>query len=122
MVPLDRGTFCAWLDDYATAWEEGDATAAAALFATDATYHETPFTDPLEGRDEIREYWAETTATQRETAVEAAVEGIGRDHGLARFHASFVREGKTVDVDGCLWARFLGGDCVELREWWHRRG
>lgn len=121
MVPLDHGTFRAWLDEYATAWETGDADAAAALFAADATYHETPFTEPLEGRGAIREYWAEATATQDETACETAVEALGRDHGLARFRASFVRRGNAVEIDGLLQARFLGRDCVELREWWHTR-
>jgi ketosteroid isomerase-like protein len=119
MVPLDHGTFRAWLDEYATAWETADADAAAALFAADATYHVTPFAEPLAGRDAIRDYWAETTATQDEASVDTTVEGLGRDHGVARFHASFRRDGDPIVVDGCLRARLLGGDCVEFREWWH---
>jgi ketosteroid isomerase-like protein len=122
MVPLDHGTFRAWLDEYATAWETGDADTAAALFAPDATYHVTPFAEPLDGQDAIRDYWAETTAAQEGTECATTIEALGRDHGLARFHASFVRDGDTVAVDGCLRARFLAGDCVEFREWWHRQG
>lgn len=122
MVPLDHGTFRAWLDEYATAWETGDADAAAALFAPDATYHETPFTEPLAGRDAIREYWTETTAAQEATDVRATVESIGRATGVARFQARFVRDATTVDLDGVLSARFVAGDCVEFREWWHAKG
>jgi uncharacterized protein (TIGR02246 family) len=122
MVPLDHGTFRTWLDEYTTAWETGDADAAAALFAPDATYHETPFTDPLEGRDAIRTYWTETTATQEATDVEATVESLNRGTGVARFRARFVRDGATVALDGVLSARFVAGDCVEFREWWHTKG
>jgi ketosteroid isomerase-like protein len=121
MVPLDNGTFRRWLDEYATAWETGDPDAAAELFAADATYHETPFADPLEGRAAIREHWTETTATRERVSCETTVEALGRAHGLARFRAAFVRDGDPVDVDGCLRARFVGGDCVELHEWWHTR-
>jgi ketosteroid isomerase-like protein len=122
MVPLDQGTFRAWLDEYVTAWETGDPDAAAALFAADATYHETPFADPLEGRDAIRAHWERTTAAQEDAVVDTSVEGLGREHGLAHFRASFVRDGDTVAVDGCLRARFVGGECTELREWWHVQG
>ena len=119
MVPLDRGTFRDWLDEYETAWETGDAAAAAGLFAPHATYQETPFTDPLEGRDAIRDYWAETTATQESVRVDSSVIGLGRAAGVARFEASFVRDGEAVMVDGVLRARFVSGDCVAFREWWH---
>lgn len=119
MVPLDRGTFRDWLDEYETAWETGDADAAAALFAAHATYRETPFADPLDGRDVIRTHWAETTAGQTRTDVDSTVEAVGRDTGVARVSASFVRDGDAVAVDGLLTARFVAGDCVELREWCH---
>lgn len=121
MVPLDHGTFRTWLDEYTSAWETGDADAAAGLFAPHATYHETPFTDPFEGRDAIRDYWTETTATQEATDVAATVEALGRATGLARFRATFVRDDTTVDVEGVLSARFVAGDCVEFHEWWHTK-
>lgn len=119
MVPLDRGTFRAWLDEYAAAWETSDADAAARLFAPDATYRRTPFDDPLEGRDEIRTYWAETTATQESVSVDTTVDAVDRDRGFARFRASFVRDDDRVVLDGVLRARFGAGDCVSFREWWH---
>src|SRR5215218_8189836 len=56
----------AWLDGYEVAWESRDADRAAALFSTDATYHEMPFDAPLAGRDKIRAYWAKVTADQRD--------------------------------------------------------
>lgn len=120
MVPLDRGTFRAWLDEYAAAWEAGDADAAAVLFAPNATYHETP-TTVFEGRDAIRAYWAETTSTQSAVTVETTVEAVDRDVGVARFHAAFVRGGDDITVDGVLRARLAAGTCIEFREWWHRR-
>jgi uncharacterized protein (TIGR02246 family) len=119
MVPLDRGTFRAWLDDYVRAWETADAAAAARLFAPDATYRETPFSDPFDGREAIRDYWAETTSVQEAVDVEATVEGVRRANGFARFSATYRREGDPVAVEGFIQARFVAGDCVEFREWWH---
>jgi ketosteroid isomerase-like protein len=121
MVPLDRGTFRAWLDAYEAAWEAGDADAATALFATGATYYPTPFADPLRGRDAIRAHWSETTADQASVRVETTVEAVDRDRGFAHVAASFVRDGDRVAVDGLLVARFAAGDCVELHEWRHSR-
>ena len=121
MIPLDRGTFCDWLDTYERAWETGDADAVAALFDPGATYAPTPFGEPLRGRDAIRRYWLETTTGQTAASVTAAVVAVGRDHGVAHVTASFVRDGSSVDVDGMLSARFFAGDCVELREWPHTR-
>ena len=121
MVPLDRGTFRDWLDTYEAAWETGDPDAVAVLFEPDAVYHPTPFGSPLRGRDEIRRYWRETTAGQTSARVDADTEAIGRDRGVAHVRASFVRADGETEVDGMLAARFLAGDCVELREWPHTR-
>jgi hypothetical protein len=45
-----------WLHEYRRAWENRDPVQAAALFADDALYFETPFDAPARGRGGIREY------------------------------------------------------------------
>ena len=56
---MDSGVLGRWLDAYGRAWETKDPEAAADLFAEDATYHETPFDEPMRGRAEISGYWSD---------------------------------------------------------------
>ena len=46
-----------WLDAYVRAWVDGDSNRAVALFSDTATYRETPFDDPMRGRQQIQDYW-----------------------------------------------------------------
>ncbi len=48
------------LEKLALAWNEGDADAAAALFSEDALYLEPPDRQRYTGREELREFFAET--------------------------------------------------------------
>ncbi len=40
------------------------ANAAGAPFTADASYHEIPFDEPMQGRAAIEAYWSRVTATQ----------------------------------------------------------
>ena len=53
-----------WIEDYATAWREGDADTVAQLFTEDAVYRSSPFRPPTVGREAIRAYWREVRSTQ----------------------------------------------------------
>jgi len=53
---MDQTKFTDWLDAYKRAWETRDPEAAANLFTANANYHETPFEDPVRGREGIRDY------------------------------------------------------------------
>jgi ketosteroid isomerase-like protein len=125
MASISTADFNEWLVAYRAAWRSGDAEAVTALFADDAQYYETPFAEPMRGRDAIAQYWtAGPAGAQRDVEVSfqplAVVDGLG----IARWHASFVRRrsGRSVELDGCLMAEFAGpGTCAVFREWWHRR-
>jgi uncharacterized protein (TIGR02246 family) len=58
-----------WAERYARAWEDADDEAAGALFTDDATYRSDPFREPHRGRDAIRAYWREVTASQSNVSV-----------------------------------------------------
>jgi len=53
-----------WLDALKHAWEERDPLAAANLFSVDAVYRETPFEEPMRGREAILKYWEPVPKTQ----------------------------------------------------------
>jgi hypothetical protein len=117
-------TFEEWLDAYRRAWEGRDPDAAARLFTEGATYQETPFGEPMRGRAAIRAYWEVVPANQRQIKFDSDVLAFTPDGGgLARWRASFVRvsTGVLVELDGIFLVRFVGGQCVEFREWWHSR-
>lgn len=122
-MTVDLEAFASWLDNYGRAWETGDADAAAALFAPDATYHETPFNAPMVGREAIHAYWFDgASTTQSDIAFTYEILAVESDRGIAHWTARFVRvpSGNRVRLDGVLAARFDGDLCIEFREWWHR--
>jgi hypothetical protein len=119
-----RETFEGWLDAYGRAWEAGDPEAAAKLFTEDAAYHETPFDEPMRGREEILEYWSGVPRSQGDVRFSYEILAASEEEGIAHWNADFVRlPARTpVQLDGILLAKLdAGGRCTEFREWWHRR-
>lgn len=53
MKPLTLDLFNSWLETYGKASRENDLQASADLFSLDAKYYETPFDEPMIGRDAI---------------------------------------------------------------------
>ena len=114
-----------WLDSYRSAWEERDPEAVIRLFAEDATYQETPFSQPMRGREAIRQYWSRAVVAYQE-AIQFGYEvlAITEVSAIAHWWASFVRiSSKTqVSLDGVFVLAFdKSGRCQELREWWVRK-
>jgi hypothetical protein len=122
---LTESGFAAWLERYKAAWEAGDPDAAAALFAAGADYAETPFAEPLRGRDAIRAYWREGAGqAQRDIRFGYTVEAVAGAVGLCRWHCTFTRvgSGERVELDGIFRCTFdAAGLCLRFEEWWHRR-
>jgi len=54
------------MDQYGVASETSDPAVAAALFAEDAVYQETPFDEPMRGREAIYRYWSGASQWIRE--------------------------------------------------------
>jgi len=61
MKSLTFNSFKKWMGRYGKASEDRDPKAAAELFTQNAKYYETPFEDPLIGRDAIYRYWSEAS-------------------------------------------------------------
>ena len=114
-----------WLEGYRSAWEERDPEAVISLFAEDATYQETPFSQPMRGREAIRQYWSRAVACyQEQIRFGYEVLAITEVSAIAHWWASFVRiSSKTqVSLDGVSLLTFdKAGRCQELREWWVRK-
>jgi hypothetical protein len=122
---LTTEQFKIWLERYGKAWREGDPDAVVTLFDEAARYHETPFDEPMIGRDAIYRYWKEG-AKESQTDIQFSFDivAVHENFGLARWRAFFVRvpSGKKVHLDGILLAEFSDSmQCTLFREWWHRQ-
>ena len=108
-----------WAQAYGRAWEERDAEAAAALFTEDAEYRAHPFMEPNRGRDGVRAYWTEVTATQANVGVRLGRPFVDGDRATVEFWTTMENGGAEVTLTGCLLLRFDGsGLCSHLREYW----
>lgn len=107
-----------WLDSYGAAWESGDADAAAALFGTNASYRETPYADPVVGRDAIRDHWAGVRAAHSDVEFESEILSVSGMTAVARWSASFQSGGQPGELSGVFVLDFAADGTVgSLREW-----
>lgn len=58
MKRLTVDVFKEWLESYGRASAENDAAASSELFTLDARYYESPFDEPMVGREAIFQYWS----------------------------------------------------------------
>jgi ketosteroid isomerase-like protein len=110
-----------WIEDYANAWRGGDDEVLAELFTEDAVYLSSPFRPPTVGRDAIREYWRNSTATQERLELQFGEPVVHGNRVVVEWWAVIRDDGQEVTLPGCLLLRFAGGGrCEELREYWHQ--
>ena len=124
MKSLTLEAFKTWMDTYGKASAENNPLASANLFAQDARYDESPFDEPIIGRDAIYEYWNKGAKTVKDK--ESAFEILSmQDHlGIARWQSKFtvIESGKRLALDCLFLVEFDDeGLCKIFREWWHIR-
>ena len=117
-----------WLDEYGRAWANGDPDQVMPLFSDTVTYQETPFDDPMRGRQEIREYWQKNAAdAQEDVEFTSQVWAVKNDTAIAGWQARFTEKasGTRVELDGTFRLVFSDEEgalqCTILEEWWHSR-
>jgi hypothetical protein len=121
---MDETAFRTWLDAYGRAWQERNPQAAAELYAEGGTYQVTPFLVPMRGREAIRAYWNEVTATEKDISFSYEILVATEKFGIARWRASFERTppGLKTKLDGIFLIELdISGKCTSLREWWHKQ-
>ena len=110
-----------WVDEYAQAWRDRDADAAASLFADDCLYREHPLQEPHRGAAGVRSYWANATAQQDRVDVRMGqpVESSNGRRAAVEFWVRMLNRDARVTLVGILFLRFADdGRCEELRETW----
>ncbi len=124
MNTLTYGHFQQWMETYGKASEENDPQASADLFAQDARYYESPFDEPIIGRDAIFEYWRKGAQTLKEKEAYCEILAVNGNTGIARWQSKFtvIESGKRLALD-CLFVVEFDDDglCHTFHEWWHIR-
>lgn len=122
MKGLTIDFFEQWLESYSRASRENDAKASAELFAKDARYYETPFDDPILGRESIYQYWLKGAQRLKDKASTHEILSANDNLGIAHWQSEFtmINSGKQVALD-CLFVVEFDDDgkCSVFREWWH---
>jgi len=120
---LNAATAKKFLSSYKDAWEARNAELAANLFTRDAHYWETPFGEPIVGREDISAYWKK--ATERQDKIQFRVVNflLSRYALVAEWTCSYTHRstGERRELSGVLLADFYGKQVRTFREYWHRR-
>lgn len=124
MPALTHEHFRQWMETYGRASAENDPRASANLFAENAAYYETPFAEPMIGREAIYEYWNKGAQTLKEKASTFEIFSVQAQRGIARWQSQFtiIESGERLALD-CLFVVEFNDDglCQTFREWWHIR-
>lgn len=129
MTPLREDEAVAWLERYKEAWEQRDVELIAGIFAQDATYRETPYTSPDEGRAGVRNYWRRNVVrNQRDIAFSYEIWPVHANVCIAHWHSAFtvIETDTRVHLDGVFHLSFARDGtgapvCTRLDEWWHAK-
>jgi hypothetical protein len=124
MNTLTHGHFQQWMETYGKASAKNDPQASADLFAHDACYYESPFDEPMVGREAIYEYWSKGAQTLQEKASTFEIFSVQDQRGIARWQSKFtvIESSKCLALDCLFVVEFNDeGLCQTFREWWHIR-
>lgn len=124
MGQISLDNFREWMEAYGKASRDNDPQASAELFTSDAKYYETPFAEPMIGKDAIYQYWDKGAMNLKDKESCYEVLAIRGNLGIARWQSNFVSvtSGNHIELD-CIFLVEFGeqGKCRLFREWWHSR-
>jgi ketosteroid isomerase-like protein len=94
------------------------------VFAADARFIETPFSEPLVGLEAIRDYWREIPYYQSEISFTSGEIYVAGPWFSTEFKCTFRRRrtGEWVDARGAIFCETAGEKITEMRMYWHRWG
>ena len=122
MNTLTHEHFHQWMETYGRASAENDPQASTNLFAQNAVYYETPFAEPMVGRESIYEYWNKGAQALKDKKSTFEILSAQDQHGIARWQSQFtvIESNKRLALD-CLFVIEFNdeGLCQTFREWWH---
>ncbi len=116
-----------WLAAYKRAWERQDADSFVQLFTADCEYRDTPFIEPVQGRD-FHAFWQALARIQQDNRIDFEILGFTPDkRAIVNWQATSTRRGtdERREGNGIFVLTFdAQGRCSDVREWqhWHPVG
>lgn len=112
--------FETWIDGYECAWASNASEDIGRLFAGDARYYPTPYSQPWVGRDEIIRQWIDRKDEPGTYSFRYEMLAVTDTHGILRGWTTY-HEPSTEYSN--IWVVQLddAGQCTEFIEWWVQR-
>lgn len=110
------------IETLARGWSKGRVETIISVFHEQAIFLETPFSQPLQGREAIRGWASDIPYHQSEAKFTTGETFIAGPWFATEFKLVFRRRktGEWVDARGSLFAETDGTLITELRMYWHR--
>ena len=111
------------MDEFGRGWSKGKVDVQVGVFALDAVFIETPFSEPLRGIDAVKGYWAEVPLNQSEVTFTAGEIYAAGPWFSTEFRCIFRRRrtGEWVDARGAIFCETVNDKISEMRMYWHRQ-
>jgi ketosteroid isomerase-like protein len=110
------------IDTFGRGWAKPDLEVLMSVFAPEAVYVETPFSEPLRGVAAIRRFWVEAPLHQSEITFSSGEIFAAGPWFSTEFKCVFRRRrtGQWVDARGAIFCESAEGKITEMRMYWHR--
>jgi ketosteroid isomerase-like protein len=111
------------VDEFGRGWARGKTDVLMGVFADDPVFVETPFSDPMRGREAVRGYWAEVPLNQSEITFTSGEIFVAGPWFSTEFRLVFRRRrtGEWVEARGAMFCETDGTRITEMRMYWHRK-
>lgn len=110
------------IDTFGKGWAKPNVDLLLSVFAADAVFVETPFSDPIRGVEGIRRWWLDVPFSQSEISFTSGEIYAAGPWFSTEFKCVFRRKrtGEWVDARGAIFCETAGGQVTEMRMYWHR--
>ncbi len=121
-APDTRALGRSLIDAFGKGWSRASIDQLMSVFAPDAVYLETPFSEPQQGEAAVRRFWLEVPLHQSEIAFTSGEIYAAGPWFSTEFKCSYRRKrtGEWVDARGAIFCETAGGKITEMRMYWHR--
>jgi ketosteroid isomerase-like protein len=110
------------VDTFGKGWAKGDVPLLMSVFADEAVFIETPFSEPRRGREAILHYWRDIPVHQAEITFSSGELFAAGPWFSTEYKVTFRRRrtGEWVEARGAMFCETAEGKISELRMYWHR--
>ena len=111
------------VDTFGMGWSRGNVDLMMSVFSPEATFIETPFSEPLTGANAVRGYWRDVPMHQSEVTFSSGEIYAAGPWFSTEFKCVFRRRrtGEWVEARGAMFCETDGERLTEMRMYWHRR-